>query len=276
MVNSSHFYGWVAITDTWPFSLKFSHFCILSVFCDHLLICYRLCSLHFLSQLCSLLIFSVSTKITEWVWNINWNTEIFIVCSSCCPAVLEILPPAHPQSPHSVIIIHKRGAATQSAESHPAPIGQNSQIAPSPNNSYIFTLDVKCFAIPSKQKTKQHNHTYLLMANSHQSYPAGVLWHHFLPSNIYQFLLEETKAFHGQMEYNVIQALNSQLGVPRKPPKGGNPHSLEAYIISVVFHFHSGCTSWGPHTTTNMQFIQCFKKNIKTTTQCKVYIPQLL
>lgn len=95
--------------------------------------------------------------------------------SSCCPALLEILPRAHPQSPHSVIIIHKRGAA-QSAESQPAFIGQNSQLACSVNSSYSFTLEVKYFAIPSKQNNKTKKSTRLPVANSHQSYPAGVLW----------------------------------------------------------------------------------------------------
>lgn len=75
-----------------------------------------------------------------------------------------------------------------------------------------------------QKKTKKQKRTRLPVANSHQSYPAGVLWliqTLFFPSNIYQSLLEETKAFHSQMDYNALQALTA--GCVQKTSKGRQP-----------------------------------------------------
>lgn len=74
------------------------------------------------------------------------------------------------------------------------------------------------------KKNKKQKRTRLPVANSHQSYPAGVLWliqTLFFPSNIYQSLLEETKAFHSQMDYNALQALTA--GCVQKTSKGRQP-----------------------------------------------------
>lgn len=86
----------------------------------------------------------------------------------------------------------------------------------------------------NKKKTKKQKRTRLPVANSHQSYPAGVLWliqTLFFPSNIYQSLLEETKAFHSQMDYNALQALTA--GCVQKTSKGRQPTLFQLHSIFI-------------------------------------------
>lgn len=128
----------------------------------------------------------------------------------------------------------------------------------------------------NKKKNKKQKRTRLPVANSHQSYPAGVLWliqTLFFPSNIYQSLLEETKAFHSQMDYNALQALTA--GCAQKTSKGRQPtlfqlHSIfipdvqaEALTLPPICNLYSAFKKKKKiKTSSNVKLIPCCSKII--------------